>query len=119
MRKQVEEYLKAQESSNFPGYVHALVVELGTSTRTAEVRQAAGLALKNTMVARDEVAAKLLSQRWQSVPAAARTQVKTMLLQILRDPLKTIRSTATLVSTHIAHVQLWLRSPLPLSLWMA
>jgi importin subunit beta-1 len=100
VRSQVESWLKQQENTNFPGYVRALVIELGTAERSGDVRQAAGLALKNTMVSRDDQAAKLLAERWKAVPLAQRQEVKALLLQILRDPSKQVRSTATLVSRH-------------------
>ncbi len=45
VRKQVEDFLKQQETANFPAYVRALVIELGTATRTQEAQQAAGLFL--------------------------------------------------------------------------
>lgn len=97
-RTQVETWLKEQERTQFPSYIHSLVVELGTAARPLAVRQLAGITLKNTVNALDPQSQLVLEQRWKALPDPQRAAVKSMLLQILPDVEKQVRSTAALVS---------------------
>ncbi len=74
-----------------------LCTELANGQKPREIRQQAGLALKNTVVSKDEQKRQELSHRWKMLDENVRRGIREVLLGTLADPVKDIRSTAALV----------------------
>ncbi|KAJ2617046.1 karyopherin Kap95 [Coemansia sp. RSA 1804] len=83
IRVQATHALEAAESNNFSQYLLSLAQELANESGQDPVRSAAGLALKNTLTARDESRQIQYSQRWLQVDEAVREQVKQSVLATL------------------------------------
>lgn len=75
------------------------------------VRRAAGLAIKNTMTARDVVRLQELAREWMALDTHVRQQIKTMVLKTLRSTEARAGSIAALVIDAIAQIEL------PLGQW--
>jgi len=104
--QQATAYIKNMENQNFAQFLQQMCVEFGTATRDERVRTLAGLNIKNSLDARNEQAALAMEQRWKGLPEQTRQSVKTMLVQILQDPIKQIRHTAALVIGKIAAIEI-------------
>ena len=108
------QYLKTQEETAFATFLPQLCVELGSKDRPLNARELAGLTIKNAIDARSDATAAMLQNRWKTLPAQTRSQIKGMLLQILHDEAKPVRHTAARVSTtntHLPALLLFLSSP--------
>ena len=103
---QAQQALVQLEQANYPQYLLSLVTEMGTEGRPQQARQLAGLLLKNTLVAKDEVTRKELSARWVQLEGGVRGRIKAMLFEILASSIKEIRSTAALAVASIASIEI-------------
>jgi len=106
VRVPAEQALKAAENQNFPAYVVSLCAELGDESKPDAYRQLAGLMLKNTVTTRNEQERQILFQRWSTTPDQTRAQIKAMGLALLGSPHKPIRSTASLLVSKIAAIEI-------------
>jgi len=107
--KQVQAYLASEEQTNYPALVHGLATEMANAAKPIEVRQQAGIALKNTLTtltARDEQEQHMRAQRWMALPEAQRTQVKGLVLQTLQDPQNLVRRASSLLISKIAAIEI-------------
>ncbi|KAH7727518.1 importin subunit beta-1 [Aphelenchoides avenae] len=70
------EFLRQACESNYPEFVKQLAIVLSTTSAIAYVRQAAGLQLKNTLVAKEDTTRQQYRERWLVLPADIREHVK-------------------------------------------
>lgn len=100
-QRQLEDF----ESTNLAGYVTHLCQLLNDASKNAELRQRAGLALKNALDARDANIAVMKEQRWLAQDAGLRENIKNMLLSLLPNQVTGIRNTAAQIIGKIAMVE--------------
>lgn len=105
-RQQAEQNLQQFRDSNFPSYLASLIAELNNDAREADVRQAAGLLLKNAVDAKEESRRADLAAKWVAVDAALKTSIRGILLQCLHSPVADVRKTTALVVSKIACIDL-------------
>ncbi|VDD97726.1 unnamed protein product [Enterobius vermicularis] len=77
------DFLKQACNTNFPEFIKQLSLVLATKTCSNFVRQAAGLQLKNALVAKEETTKNDYLNRWLSLPEDVRQFVKENVIQIL------------------------------------
>ncbi|KAI9096802.1 hypothetical protein K1719_025981 [Acacia pycnantha] len=106
VRKHAEENLKQFQEQNFPGFLLSLSGELASDDKPVDSRKLAGLILKNSLDAKDENRKHELVQRWLLLDPAAKTQIKSCLLQTLSSPAVDARSTASQVIAKVAGIEL-------------
>ncbi|XP_028789846.1 importin subunit beta-1-like [Neltuma alba] len=106
VRKHAEENLKQFQEQNFPGFLLSLSGELASDDKPVDSRKLAGLILKNSLDAKDENRKRELVQRWLLLDPAAKTQIKSCLLQTLSSLAVDARSTASQVIAKIAGIEL-------------
>lgn len=80
-RHAAEAQLATFRDQNLPGYLASLISELNNDARDADVRQAAGLMLKNTVDAREEARRKELQLKWVAVDPTLKQHIREMLLK--------------------------------------
>jgi len=84
-----------------------LVQELASETNAdANVRIAAGLALKNTLTAREQARSETLVQRWTAMDANIKLQIKGALLQTLTSGNVRVGAATAQVIAAIAAIEL-------------
>ncbi|KAJ1920173.1 karyopherin Kap95 [Mycoemilia scoparia] len=83
IRVQATNALESAERENYPQYALALANELANESGNPSVRMTAGIALKNTLTARDEKRKEECFMRWLQVGADIRNQVKQCALNAL------------------------------------
>ncbi|KAJ2873682.1 karyopherin Kap95 [Coemansia aciculifera] len=76
IREQATRALESAEIENFPQYLLSLTQELVNDAGQADVRSAAGIALKNALSAKDEARREQYAQRWLQVNDGVRSQIK-------------------------------------------
>ncbi|KAJ1675667.1 karyopherin Kap95 [Spiromyces aspiralis] len=76
IRVQATNALDSVEKDNFPQYVTALIGELVNEGNNTSVRMAAGIALKNTLTAREDKRKEEYMMRWLQVDPSVRNQIK-------------------------------------------
>ncbi|KAJ1965733.1 karyopherin Kap95 [Dipsacomyces acuminosporus] len=76
IREQATRALEGAESENFPQYLLSLTQELANESGQTPVRSAAGIALKNALVAKDASRQEQYAQRWLQVDENTRSQIK-------------------------------------------
>jgi hypothetical protein len=64
IRVPAEQQLQSALNTNFPMYLGSLCQELADDSKPQDSRQIAGLALKNTLVARSETQIRIVTDRW-------------------------------------------------------
>uniref|UniRef100_A0A915ELT2 Importin N-terminal domain-containing protein n=1 Tax=Ditylenchus dipsaci TaxID=166011 RepID=A0A915ELT2_9BILA len=77
------EFLRQACAAHYPEFVRELVTVLSNTEAVAYVRQAAGLQLKNTLVAKEAELIDVCKKRWLSLPADIRAYVKSCVLKTL------------------------------------
>ncbi|MBA0621795.1 hypothetical protein Godav_007389 [Gossypium davidsonii] len=106
VRKNAEESLKQFQEQNLPGFLLSLSGELANEEKPIETRKLAGLILKNALDAKEQHRKFELVQRWLSLDATAKSQIKACLLQTLSSPVSDARSTASQVIAKVAGIEL-------------
>ncbi|EEF46522.1 importin beta-1, putative [Ricinus communis] len=106
VRKHAEESLKQFQEQNLPGFLLSLSGELANDDKPVDSRKLAGLILKNALDAKEQHRKYELVQRWLSLDAAAKSQIKTCLLKTLSSLVSDARSTASQVIAKIAGIEL-------------
>ncbi|KAJ2054940.1 karyopherin Kap95, partial [Coemansia sp. S142-1] len=76
IREQATRALESAEIESFPQYLLSLTQELVNDAGQADVRSAAGIALKNALSAKDEARREQYAQRWLQVNDGVRSQIK-------------------------------------------
>ncbi|KAK6117740.1 hypothetical protein DH2020_048529 [Rehmannia glutinosa] len=106
VRKHAEETLKQFQEQNLPGFLLSLSGELANEEKPVESRKLAGLILKNALDAKEQHRKFELVQRWLSLDAAVKSQIKACLLQTLSSTASDARSTASQVIAKVAGIEL-------------
>ncbi|KAH7538258.1 hypothetical protein FEM48_Zijuj03G0180200 [Ziziphus jujuba var. spinosa] len=106
VRKHAEDSLKQFQEQDLSLFLVSLSGELSNEEKPVESRKLAGLILKNALDAKEQHRKLELVQRWLSLDAAVKTQIKTCLLQTLSSPSGDARSTASQVIAKIAGIEL-------------
>ncbi|KAK9709325.1 karyopherin Kap95, partial [Basidiobolus ranarum] len=86
IREEATKHLEAASKDNFPAYVVLLCQELANEQAQPHIRTAAGLALKNTLFAREEHRKEEMVQRWLAIDPNNKAQVKQSVLNTLASP---------------------------------
>lgn len=105
-RQDAEEKLESASRENYPAYMMMLVTELVNDSSEPHVRNAAGLALKNAISARDATRQQEYSNRWLALDAGVRTQIKQKALQALASPISRVGQVTAQFVAAIAAVEL-------------
>ncbi|XP_066915585.1 importin subunit beta-1-like [Clytia hemisphaerica] len=103
-------YLEDAATHNFPQFVDCLSSLLSNASEPSEVRQAAGIQLKNCLVAKSASLKQGYHERWFNLEEQIRNKVKAQVLQSLGTETTKPSSAASCVSG-IASAEL------PLNLW--
>ncbi|KAE8077668.1 hypothetical protein FH972_016211 [Carpinus fangiana] len=106
VRKHAEDSLKQFQEQNLPSFFLSLSGELANDDKPVESRKLAGLILKNALDAKEQTRKYELVQRWLSLDATVKAQIKTCLLQTLSAPVPDARSTASQVIAKVAGIEL-------------
>ncbi|OLY84923.1 Importin subunit beta-1 [Smittium mucronatum] len=83
IREQATKALESAENENYEQYIVSLVQELTNEESQSPVRSAAGLAIKNSLVAKDLALQEQFANRWMSVNPDIRNSIKKGLMQTL------------------------------------
>ncbi|KZV72414.1 karyopherin Kap95 [Peniophora sp. CONT] len=105
-REQATRELENAAANNYPAYMHMLSAELVDEGKSVFVRNAAGLALKNALSARDSARQAEYFQRWLQLDVDSRNKVKQDMLMTLHSPDKKAGTVAAQVVAAIAAVEL-------------
>ncbi|KAJ1971490.1 karyopherin Kap95 [Dimargaris xerosporica] len=106
IRQDATAKLEMAAAENFAGYTVALVQELVNEQNPSHVRTAAGIALKNTMTAKDMQRQEEMAKQWMSIEAATKQQVKQATLQTLASSDLRAGTAAAQVVAAIAGIEL-------------
>ncbi|TDL26856.1 ARM repeat-containing protein [Rickenella mellea] len=105
-RQDATQKLEGAARENFPAYVLMLSSELVNENQQLHVRNAAGLALKNTLSARESARQQEYSTRWLALDQASKGKVKQDSLMALGSSTQRAGSVAAQVVAAIAAVEL-------------
>ncbi|GFR39763.1 hypothetical protein Agub_g247 [Astrephomene gubernaculifera] len=106
IRQQAEQHLDQLKQSNFPSYLASITNELGNEERADDVRQAAGLQLKNSVDAKDQARRADLVAKWMATDVALKQHIRDVLLRCLHSPKGDVRKTTALVIAKIASIDI-------------
>lgn len=98
--------LKMAASQDFASYVRALCQALCTESVPVEIRQAAGVAVKNTLVSKDAQVLGEYSSRWLALDGSVRDYIKEQLLSSLGSESAKAGGAAAQATAAIAFVEL-------------
>ncbi|KAI0487261.1 armadillo-type protein [Xylaria cf. heliscus] len=106
-RNGAEQQLSQAADNNFPLYLATLVQALADDNTEAQIRVAAGLALKNSFTAREFARAQELQAKWlQQTDQETKTRVKALALQTLSSSNTQAGNAAAQVIASIASLEL-------------
>ncbi|PHH83546.1 hypothetical protein CDD83_2974 [Cordyceps sp. RAO-2017] len=107
LRNAAEQQLSQAAESNFPLYLATLVQELANEQADGSIRAAAGLALKNALLARDFARHQELQAKWlQQTDDDTKNRVKQLTLQTLSSSNTQAGTAAAQVISSIAAIEL-------------
>lgn len=106
IQKQAETQIQSAQQAQLPQFAIALCGELGKQSNPANVRQMAGLILKNALCGKSEEFQQQAQQRWLAVPPAKQSEVKKQVLQCLASPVPEARGTSAQIIGKIARIDL-------------
>lgn len=106
LRTDAVQKLENASRENFPAYMLMLSAELGNETSPPHVRNAAGLALKNALTAKESARSEEYSNRWLAVPPDTRSKIKHDSLIALGSSVKQVGTVAAQLVAAIAAVEL-------------
>ncbi|PNH00526.1 Importin subunit beta-1 [Tetrabaena socialis] len=104
IRQSAELHLDQLKQTNFPSYLASVTNELGNEERADDVRQAAGLQLKNAVDSKDAARRPELTAKWLATEAALKAHIRDVLLRCLHSPKSDVRKTVALVIAKIASI---------------
>ncbi|KAI7868745.1 armadillo-type protein [Spinellus fusiger] len=111
LREEATRQLELFAQENYESYALMLSQLLANDQANDATRQAAGLALKNSLTAKDYSRKEECSHRWSLVSENTRLQIKQLSLVSLTGPRQTVGKVAGQVVAAIADIEL------PLNLW--
>eukprot|EP01114_Cavostelium_apophysatum_P022766 TRINITY_DN834_c0_g1_i1.p1 TRINITY_DN834_c0_g1~~TRINITY_DN834_c0_g1_i1.p1 ORF type:complete len:849 (-),score=280.63 TRINITY_DN834_c0_g1_i1:274-2820(-) len=106
LRQQAEHWLQEAEKANYSTYCQMLVQEMTNAQRPPQARQLAGLVIKNSLTAKDDVQRQHKSQRWLAVDGNLRNQMKAAILANIGSPDRDVRASAAQVVAKIGQIEL-------------
>ncbi|EPQ30681.1 uncharacterized protein PFL1_01582 [Pseudozyma flocculosa PF-1] len=110
-RTNAEQQLEAAARDSYPEYVTMLATELANEASPVHIRTAAGLAVKNALVARDSSRVEEYAARWTALPQESRNDVKAKVLNSLGSQEHRAGTAAAQVVAAIAAIEL------PVGMW--
>ncbi|CAO3590196.1 unnamed protein product [Absidia cylindrospora] len=105
-REDATQKLELLAQENYTSYALLLCQALANEQVTNDIRQSAGIALKNTLTAKEFARREEQSRRWLSVDENTRTQIKQAVLLTLGSPQKAAGHSASQVVAAIAEIEL-------------
>ncbi|GBE87129.1 ARM repeat-containing protein [Sparassis latifolia] len=105
-RSDATQKLESASRENYPAYMMMLSSELVKENSLTHVRNAAGLALKNALTARESARQLDYSNRWLSLPNEPRHKIKSDALTALSSSAGKVGTVAAQVVSAIAAVEL-------------
>lgn len=105
-RENATAQLTSAAVENFPAYMHMLAAELANNNASSFVRNAAGLAFKNSLTGRSSDVNADLSSRWRSLDPSQKSTIKTLCLSALATEDRRAASVAAQAVAAIAAVEL-------------
>lgn len=106
VRSSATQQLETFASSAFPDYLQALTAELINDSAPSHIRNAAGLAIKNALTARESETKDALAQRWIGLQEPARQHIKNSCMNMLASTDRGARNVAGQVVSAIAVIEL-------------
>lgn len=106
VRRLAEENLKQFQEQNFAAFLVSLAHELGNQDKPLESRKLAGLVLKNSLDAKEAARRAEYMQRWLSLDAAHKAQIRGALLAALGSSVRDAGHTAAQVIAKVAAIEL-------------
>ena len=106
VRIAAEEQLKLFQEQNFPGFLASLAAELGNNAKPADSRRLAGLIIKNTLDAKEDVRKRELHARWLALDPALKTHIRDAVITTLHSDIPDVRHTAAMVVAKVAAIDL-------------
>ncbi|KAI0033513.1 karyopherin Kap95 [Vararia minispora EC-137] len=105
-RESATQQLENASRENYPAYMIMLSTELVDESKPIHIRNAAGLALKNALTAKDSTRQAEFSTRWLSLDNETRGKVKQEALMTLHSPVQKAGSVGAQVIAAVAAVEL-------------
>ncbi|KAG8215304.1 armadillo-type protein [Butyriboletus roseoflavus] len=105
-RQNATQQLENASRENYPAYMAMLSVELANENSQLHIRNAAALALKNALSAREAARQTESANRWLALDAIAKSKIKQEALVTLASPIVKAGSFAAQVVAAIAAVEL-------------
>ncbi|KAF8841836.1 ARM repeat-containing protein [Paxillus ammoniavirescens] len=105
-RQNATQQLENASRENYPAYMMMLSSELANENSQLHIRNAAGLALKNTLSARETARQSEYANRWLALDSATKDKIKQESLVTLASPLTKAGAFAAQVVAAIAAVEL-------------
>ncbi|EGN91784.1 hypothetical protein SERLA73DRAFT_100127 [Serpula lacrymans var. lacrymans S7.3] len=105
-RQNATQQLENASRENYPAYMLMLSSELANESSPIHVRNAAGLALKNALSARETARADDQANRWLALVSESRDKIKQESLMTLGSPIPKAGAVAAQVVAAIASVEL-------------
>ncbi|TPX62496.1 hypothetical protein SpCBS45565_g07003 [Spizellomyces sp. 'palustris'] len=105
-RENAEAQLSAYAEQSFPQYAAALCQELTNEANALHIRQAAGLALKNTLTAKEAPRKEELATRWIHTDAQTHSGIKGAVLHALGSENSRVGYVAAQIVQAIAAIEL-------------
>jgi len=87
-QKAAEETLNTQGSSNYAPFLVLLAAELANESKPADIRQLAGILLKNAVYSSDEGRAAEKAAKWAAVDAGCKASIRAARLATLNSPVR-------------------------------
>ncbi|KAJ1646176.1 karyopherin Kap95 [Coemansia asiatica] len=106
IRDQATRALESAENENFPQYLLSLTQELANENGQTPVRSAAGIALKNTLTAKDDIRQEQHAQRWLQLDDNVRGQIKQGTLITLSSENRQVTTAAAQAIAAITAIEL-------------
>ncbi|KAG2492867.1 hypothetical protein HYH03_008782 [Edaphochlamys debaryana] len=106
IRQQAEQHLDQLKQTNFPSYLASITNELGNEERPDDVRQAAGLQLKNSVDAKDAARRQDLMNKWMATDPQLKQHIRDVLVRCLHSPKGDVRKTTALAIAKIAAIDI-------------
>ncbi|GBG75999.1 hypothetical protein CBR_g21240 [Chara braunii] len=106
VRNLAEDSLKQFQEQNFAVFLFSLANELANNDKPSESRRLAGLILKNSLDAKEVARKAEFVQRWVSLDAMVKLQIKAALLATLGSPVPEAYHSAAQVIAKVASIEL-------------
>ncbi|ODV83247.1 hypothetical protein CANARDRAFT_9821 [[Candida] arabinofermentans NRRL YB-2248] len=105
-RTNAESQLNKLAEENWVNYLGLTVQVLGDDTKKTEVRQLAGLTLKNQLISKDAFKKQQQAERWVQIDPSMRQQIKDIALNTLLSNIDKVATTAAQLIAAIADIEL-------------